>query len=79
MSPSAALAIAAPDASLTGSVQPPAQLRELAARCNRLTQLAKQVAQPSEPLDDRWKRGWHELLGEIHGLAQQLTSMRSPT
>jgi hypothetical protein len=53
------------------------RLRELAARCNYLTQLARHVAQPSEPLDERWRRGWHELLGEIGDLEQQLTAMRS--
>jgi hypothetical protein len=56
----------------------PAQLRDLAERCNRLSQLARHVAQPSEPLDDRWRRGWHQLLGEVSGLEEQLQSMRGP-
>ena len=55
----------------------PAQLHDLAARCNRLTQLARHVAQPSEPLDSRWRRGWHQLLGEIDRLEQQLRAMRT--
>ena len=54
-----------------------AQLRDLAGRCNRLTQLARHVAQPSEPLDSRWRRGWHELLIEIDGLEEQLKAMRA--
>lgn len=53
----------------------PVHLRDLAERCNRLTQLARHVAQPSEPLDVRWRRGWHELLGEITGLEQQLRTI----
>lgn len=55
-----------------------AQLRDLAAQCNRLTQLARHVAQPSEPLDSRWRRGWHQLLSEIDGLEQRLKEMRAP-
>jgi hypothetical protein len=49
-----------------------AHLRDLAERCNRLSQLARHIAQPSEPLDDRWRRGWHELLGEIGRLEERL-------
>lgn len=48
------------------------RLHDLAQRCNRLSQLAQHIAQPSEPLDDRWRRGWHELLGEIGGLEERL-------
>lgn len=54
-----------------------AQLRNLAGRCNRLTELARHVAQPSEPLDSRWRRGWHQLLGEIERLEEQLKAMRA--
>lgn len=54
-----------------------AQLRNLAERCNRLTELARHVAQPSEPLDSRWRRGWHQLLGAIEGLEEQLKAMRA--
>lgn len=54
-----------------------AQLHNLAGRCNRLTELARHVAQPSEPLDSRWRRGWHQLLGEIEGLEEQLKAMRA--
>jgi hypothetical protein len=56
-------------------VEAPARLRDLAARCNRLVELAKHIAQPSEPLDERWRRGWNELLGEVGALEQQLSSM----
>jgi hypothetical protein len=54
-----------------------AQLRDLAGRCNRLIQLARHVAQPSEPLDSRWRRGWQQLLGEIDGLEEHLKAMRA--
>jgi len=56
----------------------PVQLRDLAEHCNRLSQLARHIAQPSEPLDARWRRGWHQLMGEVSRLEEQLQSMRPP-
>jgi hypothetical protein len=72
-------ALRAPDLPRPIYVPPeaPAHLRDLAGRCNRLTQLARHVAQPSEPLDTRWSRGWQQLLSEIDGLEQRLKVMRA--
>jgi len=55
-----------------------AQLCNLAAQCNRLSQLARHIAQPSEPLDDRWRRGWQQLLRELDGLDETLQKMQTP-
>lgn len=35
---------------------------------NRLRDLARHVAQPSEPLDGRWQRAWGELLEQLSRL-----------
>src|SRR5258705_13451614 len=43
----------------------PLHVREIAERCNRLMLLSRRISQPSEPLEDRWTRSWHELLREI--------------
>lgn len=48
------------------------RLSELAWRCNRLLDLARQVTQPSEPLADRWTRAWADLLAELDALEDQL-------
>lgn len=61
---------------LPGAIQLPAdaseQLSELARRCSRLAEIARHIAQPSEPLADRWERGWDQLLQEVDLLEQQL-------
>ena len=40
--------------------------------CNRLNSLAKSVAQPSEPLEQRWRAMWFALLRELDQLAAAL-------
>lgn len=68
----------APD--LPGMIQvppdAPKQVRDLALQCNRLSYLARHLAQPSEPLEDRWRRGWNELLVELGDLENQLRAVR---
>lgn len=53
------------------------ELVALAESCNRLSELARHVSQPSEPLDDRWRKGWNELLSEIAILEDCLDCLRS--
>ena len=46
------------------------------ANCsNRLLDVSRQIAQPSEPLDSRWRRAWTELLEELATLEACLKSM----
>lgn len=52
-------------------------LIEIAERCNRLLELARHISQPSEPLEDRWTRGWRELLEEIDWIEERLLLLRS--
>ena len=40
--------------------------------CNRLTDAVKTMAQPSEPLDQRWRAGWTVLIAELTTLERQL-------
>jgi hypothetical protein len=65
-----------PPPDLPGPIQLPEgaspQLAELAARCIRLADISRHIIQPSEPLADRWERGWHQLLEEIDLLEEQL-------
>jgi len=49
---------------------------EFIRACNRLNQIAKTIAQPSEPLDERWRSGWSSLLCELDWLKLQLQSMK---
>ncbi len=51
-------------------------LRWVASCCNHIATLGKHLAQPSEPLDDRWRRGWSELLGELRALETHLIALR---
>ena len=48
------------------------EVRELAVCCSSISELARHIAQPSEPLDQRWKRGWKELLEELQTLERLL-------
>lgn len=48
------------------------ELRALTRLCNRVNDTAKTITQPSEPLDDRWRTGWSELLSELTQLEQIL-------
>jgi len=65
-----------PHPDLPGSIQlppgAPPWVSDLAHRCSRLAEIARHIAQPSEPLADRWNRGWQQLLEEIDLLEEQL-------
>ena len=52
-------------------------LLEIADRCNRLLELARHISQPSEPLAERWTRGWRELLEEVGSIEERLLLLRS--
>lgn len=56
--------------------QAPTELVEIANRCNRLIELANHISQPSEPLAERWTRGWRELLQEIDSIEERLVLFR---
>ena len=45
--------------------------------CNRLIARTRQLCQPSEALDSRWRQGWHEVLEELATLEKSLTDMPS--
>lgn len=53
----------------------PAEVQTLARLCNSLHETAKTLVQPSEPLDERWKAGWSELLADIDLVERQLELM----
>ena len=40
-------------------------------------ELARHISQPSEPLAERWTRGWQELLEEIGSIEERLLPLRS--
>lgn len=50
---------------------------EVLASCNRLIAGTRQLCQPSEALDSRWRQGWHEVLEELATLEKSLTEMPS--
>lgn len=45
---------------------------EVAESCNRIFSLSRHIRQPSEPLDERWRRGWEDLMVELDVLEQRL-------
>ena len=45
---------------------------EVAESCNRIFSLSQHIRQPSEPLDERWKRGWEDLMIELDVLEERL-------
>ena len=47
----------------------------LSACCKRVEELSRHVRQPSEPLSERWKRAWAELLMELGILEQHLKDL----
>lgn len=65
-----------PRPDLPGPIQLPAdvsaQLSDLARRCDRIVDISRHIAQPSEPLADRWERGWHQLIKELDHLEELL-------
>lgn len=44
---------------------------------NQVQSISKTICQPSEPLDNRWRAGWSELLRELDELESALTSTRT--
>jgi hypothetical protein len=51
-------------------------LRSVASSCNHIVAISSHLAQPSEPLDDRWRSGWSELLAELADLEISLIALR---
>lgn len=48
--------------------------KELVHHCKQVQSIAKTICQPSEPLDNRWRAGWSELLKELDELELALTA-----
>lgn len=49
---------------------------DLAQCCNRLREISRHVAQPSEPLGSRWRRDWRNLQDELSNLEKCLERIR---
>lgn len=73
-----ALGMPAPDRPLVLSrpANASSELMRIVDVCNRLNGLSKSVAQPSEPLEQRWRTMWTELLRELDELAGALQDWR---
>lgn len=56
-----------------------AEVRTLVNLCNQLNDTAKTLVQPSEPLDERWKAGWSELMADLDKIEQHLRAMEART
>ena len=54
-------------------------LRGVISSCNQVTTIGRHLAQPSEPLDDRWRQGWSELLAELETLETHLVALDHET
>ena len=69
-----ALGLPRPDRPLALSrpVDASSELVRVVDVCNRLNRLSKSVAQPSEPLEQRWRTMWAALLAELDELAAAL-------
>ena len=52
------------------------QFKALASSVKRLRDASRHVAQPSEPLEVRWRRAWAELLEELSILERCINKMR---
>ena len=55
----------------------PAEVRALMEECNSLIDTTRTLVQPSEPLDERWQRGWSELMDNLDKIEQKLQIIRS--
>ena len=53
------------------------EIRNLVRICNRLTETARTLVQPSEPLDERWQRGWSEVISELDRIELCLKELRA--
>lgn len=74
-----ALGMPKPDrpSALSKPVDADAELARVVDACNRLNGLSKSVAQPSEPLEQRWRTMWQALLQELDELAAALRDWQS--
>ena len=55
----------------------PLEVRYLVELCNCLSDTARVLVQPSEPLDERWTAGWAEMLCKLNQLEQQLEALKA--
>ncbi len=53
------------------------EIQTLVRLCNKLNDTAKTLVQPSEPLDERWRTGWSELLVDLNKIEQHLQAMEN--
>jgi len=54
----------------------PTSSKRITVVCNELLDVAKTITQPSEPLDERWRSGWRELLIQLDRLEIELRRLR---
>lgn len=52
--------------------EPSLDVRKLITHCNVLYDTSRILAQPSEPLDERWKKGWSRLLHSLDEIEEHL-------
>ena len=73
-----ALSMPVPDrpSALSKPANASSELARVVDACNRLNSLSKSVAQPSEPLEQRWRTMWAALLQELDELAGALRDWR---
>lgn len=55
----------------------PEESRNLAEISKRLSDVSSTICQPSEPLDERWKSGWKELLVVLDDLEISLNTIQN--
>lgn len=53
------------------------EVRTLVVLSNCISETAKTLAQPSEPLDERWRVGWAELIADLDKIEQHLHLMEA--
>ena len=54
----------------------PKEISDMAATCNHLLDITRHLSQPSEPLADRWRQGWKELLQCLDDLETCLKNLQ---
>lgn len=52
----------------------PAELRRICEITNQLLDTSRAICQPSEPLDDRWSKGWSEILANLDELERRISA-----
>lgn len=55
----------------------PADVRSLVEICNRIIDTTSTLVQPSEPLDERWKSGWSDLMTDLDRIERQLQVIKA--